>query len=90
MATNLKLGVASVTHALGLKPFLRTGRPEHILRLYEDETSLYETVADLVAGGLADGHSCLLIATQPHLLGMCGNTSAAYDCIRAEQNGTGK
>ena len=61
---------------------------EHILRLYENETSLYSTVADLVCDGLADGDPCLLIATRQHLSGVSEQLKArGHDCDSLETNG---
>jgi signal transduction histidine kinase len=61
---------------------------EHILRLYENETSLYSTVADLMCDGIAHGDPCLLIATRRHLSGVSEQLKVrGHDCDSLERNG---
>ncbi len=56
-------------------------RREHVVRLYEDGASLSNTVADVVADGLAREDSCLLIATREHLNGITGELNKrGHDC----------
>src|ERR1700686_1267710 len=38
----------------------------HIVQFYEDETFLAGAVADFLAGGLATGQPCVVVATEPH------------------------
>jgi signal transduction histidine kinase len=63
-------------------------RREHIVRLYEDEQSLYKTVADIVTQGLAQGEPCLLIATREHVAGITAELGIrGQDCEALEKTG---
>lgn len=86
MAANVHGGVSAVTGALNCAPTSNGGKHEHVVRLYEDDESLYKTVAEFVSGGLAKGEPGLLVASQEHLAGITGELRVrGIDCELLEK-----
>ena len=87
MATIVHGTSTSVIDAFGCLPPSSAAHREHVLRLYEDDESLYRTVAEFIGDGFSKGESCLLIATQEHLAGISGAIrSRGVDCEALERN----
>jgi signal transduction histidine kinase len=60
-----------MTHDVFARPAVHksNGAPNgssHVVQFYEDETFLAGAVADFLAGGLATGQPCVVVATEPH------------------------
>ena len=84
MTSYAKPEVASLIRALDGET---SSQREHVLRLYEDEESLYKTVADVIAEGLAKSQPCLLVARQEHLTGITGELRRrGHDCEALERD----
>ncbi len=59
--------------------------PTHIVQFYEEEDFLFGFVADFLAGGLANGQSALVIATEAHRNGFLAHLlrSSGIDTVGA-------
>src|SRR2546425_403606 len=52
--------LASRSHWSGMS------EPEHLVRFYETDASLMDSVSEFIGTGLRSGDACIVIATQPH------------------------
>lgn len=87
MVSGSRSGITSVIHTWRGDYSSDTDRREHIVRLYEDDRSLCQTVADFLVDGLTHGEPCLVIATREHLAGIVEELSRrGHDCEALEKN----